>query len=199
MYNNMSIKSSNIKYASFEELKKYIPKANSTWIRSLADKFTEHYNSDDSPFTTMRIDATRNKQNIEPKISELLELAEERKKKLNMSAEPIVSAARKGMMIGPALDKAEQKYRESELMKKKRKPICSNASECSQHLRIFAKQLAQQLAQQLKMDYSEGMENILLEGALSIPVRGALKRKPKSKKKPKKKGNKKNVTKRRKK
>lgn len=190
-----SIKSSNIEYASFEELKKYIPKANSTWIRSLADKFTEHYKSDDTPFMKMRLDAG-NKQNMESKISQLIELAEKRKQKLNILAKPLVSAARKGMMIGPALDRADQRYRESELMKKMREPICSNVRECSQHLRNVAKQLAQQF----NMDDLEEGANILLEGALRNPT-GALKRKPRSKKKPKKKRkkNSKNVTKRRKK
>jgi len=191
-----SIKGSNIEYSSFEELKKYIPKASSQWISDLANKFTEHYRSDDTPFMKMRLDAG-NKQNMESNISQLIELAEKRKQKLNMLAKPVVSAARKGMMIGPALDRADQRYRESELMKKMREPICSDVRECSQHLRNVAKQLAQQF----NMDDLEEGANILLEGALRN-ASGALKRKPKSKKKPKKKGkkkNSKNVTKRRKK
>jgi hypothetical protein len=194
--NSRSIKSTNIDESSFEELKKYIPKASSQWISGLANKFTEHYRSDGTPFMKMRLDAG-NKQKMESEISQLIELAEKRKQKLNMLAKPVVSAARKGMMIGPALDRADQRYRESELMKKKREPICSNVHECSQHLRNIAKQLAQQF----NMDDLEEGANILLEGALRNPT-GALKRKPKSKKKPKKKGkkkNSKNITKRRKK
>ena len=191
-----SIKDSNMKYSSFEELKRYIPKAGSEWISNLENKLKEHLRSDDTPFMKMRLDAG-NKQKMESKISQLIELAEKRKQKLNMLAEPLVSAARKGMMIGPALDKADQRYRESELMKKKTKPMCSDVRECSQHLRNVAKQLAQQF----NMDDFEEGANILLEGALRN-AGGALKRKPKSKKKPKKKGkknNSKNVTKRRKK
>lgn len=194
--NSLSIKSSNIDESSFEELKRYIPKAGSQWISDLANKFTEHLRTDGTPFLKMRLDAG-NKQNMESKISQLIDLAEARKKELNMLAKPIISAARKGMKIGPALDKAEQRYRESELMKKKTKPICSNVRKCSQYLRNVAKQLAQQF----NMDDLEEGANILLEGALRN-ASGALKRKPKSKKKPKKKGkknNSKNVTKRRKK
>jgi len=189
-----SIKSSNIEYASFEELKRYIPNASRGWINILADKLIEHYKSDGTPFMKMRLDAG-NKQNMESKISQLIELAENRKKELNMLAEPLVSAAKKGMMIGPALDRADQRYREKELMKKKKEPICSNVRECSQYLRNVAKQLAKQF----NMDDLEEGANILLEGALR-KASGALKRKPKSKKKPKKKrkkNNSKNVTKRR--
>jgi hypothetical protein len=190
-----SIKSSNIDESSFDELKKYIPNANREWINVLADKLIEHYKSEGTPFLKMRLYAG-DKQNMEPEILQLIDLAENRKKELNMLAKPIISAARKGMMIGPALDRADKRYRESELMKKKREPICSNVRECSQHLRNVAKQLAKQF----NMDDLEEGANILLEGALRN-ASGALKRKPKSKKKPKKKGkknNSKNITKRRK-
>jgi hypothetical protein len=178
---------------SFEELKEHIPKAGGERIREFANNVQAYYKGDEGVFLPIRFKAG-SFANVEPYLTELLELAEKRKKTLKSKAAPIVEEARKGMQIEAALARADRVGRERDYLTKKSQSKCSDFNSCACKLREIALKLSADLGSPVGQQGEAS--TLLLQKALeSCPSkngsRGALRKKSKGRSKKAKKMSKK--------
>jgi len=169
---------------SFEELKEHLPKASGERIREFADNVQAYYKGDEGVFQPIRF-KVGSFANVEPYLTELLELAEKRKKMLKSKAAPIVEEARKGMQIEAALARADRVGKERDYLAKKSQSKCSDFKSCACKLREIALKLSSDLG--TPVDKQEESASLLLQKALvgcdsetGVSETGALKKKNKA-------------------
>ena len=169
---------------SFEELKEHLPKASGERIREFADNVQAYYKGDEGVFQPIRF-KVGSFANVEPYLTELLELAEKRKKMLKSKAVPIVEEARKGMQIEAALARADRVGKERDYLAKKSQSKCSDFKSCACKLREIALKLSSDLG--TPVDKQEESASLLLQKALvgcgsetGVSETGALKKKNKA-------------------
>lgn len=164
---------------SFEELKEHLPKASGARIREFADNVQAYYKDDERVFQPIRF-KVGSFAGVEPYLTELLELAEKRKKALKSKAAPIIEEARKGMQIEAALARADRVGREKDYLAKKSQSKCSDFKSCACKLREIAIKLSVDLG--TSVGKQDGAAELLLQQALeSCSETGALKKKSKGK------------------
>ena len=168
---------------SFEELKEHLPKASGDRIREFADNVQAYYKGDEGVFQPIRF-KVGSFANVEPYLTELLELAEKRKKMLKSKAAPIVEEARKGMQIEAALARADRVGKERDYLAKKSQSKCSDFKSCACKLREIALKLSSDLG--TPVDKQEESASLLLQKALvgcdsetGVSETGAIKKKNK--------------------
>jgi len=168
---------------SFEELKEHLPKASGDRIREFADNVQAYYKGDEGVFQPIRF-KVGSFDRVEPYLTELLELAEKRKKMLKSKAAPIVEEARKGMQIEAALARADRVGKERDYLAKKSQSKCSDFKSCACKLREIALKLSSDLG--TPVDKQEESASLLLQKALvcvsetGVSETGALKKKNKA-------------------
>lgn len=169
---------------SFEELKEHLPKASGERIREFADNVQAYYKGDEGVFQPIRF-KVGSFDRVEPYLTELLELAEKRKKMLKSKAAPIVEEARKGMQIEAALARADRVGKERDYLAKKSQSKCSDFKSCACKLREIALKLSSDLG--TPVDKQEESASLLLQKALvvcdsetGVSETGALKKKNKA-------------------
>jgi hypothetical protein len=148
---------------SFEELKEHLPKASGERIREFADNVQAYYKGDEGVFQPIRF-KVGSFDRVEPYLTELLELAEKRKKMLKSKAVPIVEEARKGMQIEAALARADRVGKERDYLAKKSQSKCSDFKSCACKLREIALKLSSDLG--TPVDKQEESASLLLQKAL---------------------------------
>ena len=148
---------------SFEELKEHLPKASGERIREFADNVQAYYKGDEGVFQPIRF-KVGSFDRVEPYLTELLELAEKRKKMLKSKAAPIVEEARKGMQIEAALARADRVGKERDYLAKKSQSKCSDFKSCACKLREIALKLSSDLG--TPVDKQEESASLLLQKAL---------------------------------
>jgi hypothetical protein len=174
---------------TFEELKEDLSNANSDRLKEFAESAEKYYRDNTSAFMRIRT-KVGSSEDVEPYVEQLLLIAEKRKKVLQRNIAPILDDARKGLLIGPALARAERGLRPDStdaVPTSHRTEKCADFNACACKLHDIALELSSDLG--VPSGSREDSANLLLQKAqvacaATGELTGALKKKSSLKIKP---------------